>query len=172
MASGRMVSSRVATDARLAALSCPAARLLYITMITQADAKGRLRGEPAYIRQVALQNERVTDAQVARWLSEMVSQKLISWYEVDGSRYIELVGWREHKSLCQQRLDRATHSDYPDPGQPVVTGGNQRLAEGEGEGEGEVEGEGEPERMKQQRPFKRRRKSKKGELRILPGGAR
>ena len=119
VAKGRMVSCRIATDARLGALSCSTARLLYVTMITQGDALGRLRGASAFVRQAMLPNEvDVTDHDVAGWLEEMVGQKLIDWYEVDGEQYIQLLGWSTYGSLCQQRLDRAKHSDFPDPDQP------------------------------------------------------
>ena len=57
MAKGRLVSSRIVTDHRLAALSCATARLLYVSMVTQADALGRLRGEPPHVRQAMVPNE-------------------------------------------------------------------------------------------------------------------
>jgi len=69
------------------------------------------------VRQALIPNELgATDEDVERWLVEMVEQKLINWYEADGGCYIQLVGWTTHNSLCQQRLDRAKQSDFPDPG--------------------------------------------------------
>ena len=65
MASGRMLSSRISTDARVQKLPCATARLLFSWMIAHADNCGRLRGDAAYVRVTVLPHEPgVADADV------------------------------------------------------------------------------------------------------------
>lgn len=133
MARARMLSPMISTDSRVRKLPCPCAKLLFTWMIAHADNVGRMRGEAAYVRAAVIPHEpKVSDKDVASWLSEMVALGLITWYSVDGGSYIQLSSWEKH-----QRLDRMKSSAFPAP--PATTG-NQRLPEVEVEVEVEVEG--------------------------------
>jgi hypothetical protein len=144
-----MLSWKVSTDPRVAALSCDSARLLYTWMIAHADNLGRLHGEPEHVRASILPHQRATTAkQVGTWLGEMAHIGLIYWYDVDGLRYIQLAGWDKHQQL---RGNMKRTSDLPEPcerrANVVHTACERRAADvcSEGKGEGEVEVEGEVE---------------------------
>jgi hypothetical protein len=117
VARGRMLSSKISTDAKVRDLPCATARLLFTWMIAHADSCGRLRAEPALVRSQVLPHEQdVTAKDVASWLEAMASLGLIELYEVDGGRYLHFIAWSKH-----QRLDRQKHSDLPPPPSEICT---------------------------------------------------
>lgn len=87
------------------------ARLLFIGLITQADDEGRGTADPRRIKASIFGGDDVTANEVAKWLRELVSQRLVVEYSSNehGLLY-ELPTWRAH-----QKIDRPKPSTYPAP---------------------------------------------------------
>lgn len=135
MARARMISPTIATDKQLRRLSCMGARFLYLSMIPHADNCGRLRGEPSYVRSLAIPYEPgVTDSDVEKWLVEMNEVGLVAWYDFDEAQFIQfaLSSWGKHQDLKKYR----PHSHLPDPPQSAAI---RRIFPHEVEVEVEVE---------------------------------
>jgi hypothetical protein len=129
-----MVSSSISTDARVRALPCAQARLLFTWALTHADNLGRMRAEPGFVRAVVLPHEDATDADVEGWLANMARLGLVELYEADGGRFLQFRAWAKH-----QRLARMKRSDLPPPpdrepldasGQPVASDGQPLASNG------------------------------------------
>lgn len=90
------------------------ARLLFILLITGADDYGRLRAAPVFIARHLYPYDDDAPALVPRWLDELEREGFISRYEVEGSRYLQIMGWAKH-----QRVDNAGKSSIPAPNEEV-----------------------------------------------------
>lgn len=115
----------------IVALSIPA-RLLLLSLLTQADDEGRLYDQPTRIRGLAFgEGDRV---KVPRLLDELAESGRIERYEAFGRRCIQVVNFDRH-----QRVNRPTRSVIPHGGLTEPS----RL-------EVEVEGKGKEEERKEQ----------------------
>ena len=118
MARGRMVSSSIRNSAKMAALSCDGARLLFLSLILSADNLGRVRGEPLQVKAEALPRNPASIAKVEAWIGELASVGLIHWYEHQGQRFIEVAGWFDHQRLSG---NMSRDSDLPERTNDVRT---------------------------------------------------
>jgi len=129
-----MLAWRISKDRKVAALSCPTARLLYTWMIAHADNLGRMDGDPEMVRLNVIPLEPgVRTEDVSTYLFEMQKQGLIRWYVSDSGQVIELSAWKKHQRLAGN-MRKA--SDFPGP---FVQGTYDVRTEVEGEVEGEEE---------------------------------
>jgi DnaD/phage-associated family protein len=110
MANRRMISKSISVSERVNQLSTFAA-LLYTWMISHADDFGRMPGSPAKIKALVIPMQANSISEVEQALQEMDSRKLIVWYEVDDTKYIQFPGWEKH----QAGLHKRTNSSYPEP---------------------------------------------------------
>lgn len=84
------------------------ARLLFIQLWTIADDHGRCRSAIRYLcGQLYPYDDDAIDL-ICDWLQELEAADLIARYTVDGSQYMEIVGWSKH-----QRVDNAGKSHIP-----------------------------------------------------------
>lgn len=126
----RILHERICTSETMAMLS-PGAEVFFYRLMVQCDDFGRFDGRPAVIRArcYPLQLDRVTDADVERWLAEIYAAQLINLYIVDGRSYLHVVTWDRYQQT------RAKTSKYPDPptsdSQPSSneSNGNQLIAD-------------------------------------------
>ena len=87
------------------------ARYLFVGLITRVDDYGRFRANPALVRsRVYPYDDDVTNADVTRWLAELVARGRIQLYEHDGQAYGVIAKWDKH-----QRIDNAAKSEFPPP---------------------------------------------------------
>jgi len=108
-----MLSHTISTDARVAGLGSPLARLLYTWMIPHCDNLGRMPGEPASVRATVIPREQdVSDGDVHEWLQDMDRLGLVCWYHYDGMRYVQMLGWEKHQKIVGN-MARTSH--YPAP---------------------------------------------------------
>lgn len=130
-----MLSHTISTCEAVSLLSSDTVRLFFTWMIAHGDNCGRMRADPAWVRQTVFPRQAATDHQVAVWLEELDHYGLIRLYEVGGRMFLHFPAWGNF-----QRLDRMKHSDYPEPPdevagnqwKPVVTSGCWKGSEGKG----------------------------------------
>jgi len=87
-------------------------RLLFCGLITMADDDGRfLASSNAILGHVYPNDDRITPAQVQRWLNETArDDEPVHLYEVSGVRYGCMPKWHKH-----QKINRYTPSILPSP---------------------------------------------------------
>jgi hypothetical protein len=108
MARIRTVKPDFFTHPSITPLSIPA-RLLLLSLLTQADDEGRLYDQGAKIRGLAFgDDDRVN---IAALLAELADHGRILRYEIGGRDCIEITGFHDH-----QRVNRPTPSTIPAPG--------------------------------------------------------
>lgn len=101
------------------------ARLLYIGLITLGDDDGRLNGDAALLRsQIFPRDEKVSIADVSKWLEEIVSAGLIVKYTANGDDYLAHPNWTRYQTL---RADRRKDSNIPSPPADVMATIEQPL---------------------------------------------
>ncbi len=86
------------------------ARLTFIHIIGLCDDEGRTRGAPALLAGQLFPYDRDAPDLIGGWLAELVRERLIQIYEVDGTRYLSVVSWAKH-----QKVDKPTRSRLPSP---------------------------------------------------------
>jgi hypothetical protein len=112
-----MVTKSISTSRRFAALAAEAgalgefAQTLFLLLIVHSDDFGRLEGDPWTVRLVAVPTSPRTEQEVATALAAMAEVGLIRWYDVDGRRFVEIVGFEDHQSGLHKR----TRSRFPEP---------------------------------------------------------
>jgi hypothetical protein len=97
------------------------ARLLLISLFTQADDEGRLYDQPRKIAGLAFGESDVIDAEDL--LRELAGQGRIQRYAADDKRVIQVVNFKRH-----QRIDRANKSVIPGPRSFAASSTNDRRA--------------------------------------------
>lgn len=99
------------------------ARLLFIMLWTVADDAGRLRGAPRLLAGQLFPFDVDAADKMEIWLSELVGERLIERYEVDGNSYIQIGKWDKH-----QKIDRPGESKLPaNPGDSMKTREDSRV---------------------------------------------
>ncbi len=86
------------------------ARLLFVVLITMADDEGRFRSLPSAVLGHGYPYDPDAARKLTRWMSELVEQRLVVIYEIDGVQYGWLPGWKAH-----QRINKASGSVLPAP---------------------------------------------------------
>lgn len=135
----RIVREGILTSEPVASLSWPA-EVLYRRLMSVADDHGRYFALPKLIRSACypLQIDKVSDADIGKWLTECVTAALVSVYPAsDGKRYLQI-------EKFGQRVQ--SKSKYPDPADvpprlTVVHGGSPGKTEDIRLGGGVVEDE-------------------------------
>lgn len=137
-AKGRMIYWKISYSKQLAKCSI-LARLLFTWMIPSADDLGRIEGEPDILKSMIFpRDKKITDKQIAEALKQLDVEKLIFWYEVDGTMYVQIPNFTEYQKL---RQDRVHISDYPSPSDQDMTS-HDKVCGREGKRREEEEEEG------------------------------
>lgn len=105
----RMIDSGMWSNENFAALPAMA-RLLQIGIINHADDQGRIKAHPLYLAKEIFPYDRVSPANITKWLQLMASNGTIVLYDVEGKQYAQLTKWWEYQSL-----QYAAPSEYPPP---------------------------------------------------------
>ncbi len=119
----RILKESICTSDSVDALSSEAENFFY-RLIVQCDDFGRFDARPSVLRArcYPLRLDRVTDADISRWLTELVDTKTIIVYHVDGKPYLQFAAWDEHQQV------RAKRSKYP-PMQADAGNGYQMISD-------------------------------------------
>jgi hypothetical protein len=89
------------------------ARLLFVNMWTLADDEGRLRAASRMLASLLYPYDDDAPDLIEGWLGELERVRSIHRYVVDDTTYAQVTNWLEH-----QKIDRASKSRLPAPGEP------------------------------------------------------
>ena len=107
-----MVHTTIWASGQFSKLSVQA-RLTYIGTITLGDDDGRFKGAPSLIRgQVYPYDDEIKTSDVAKWIKEIIDQKLLVRYEIEGEEYLYHPKWESYQHI---REDRRRESHIPAP---------------------------------------------------------
>lgn len=119
MANRRMISKTISTSRKVNRLS-DRASLIYTWMQPHTDDYGRLEGDALSLKaKVVPMRPDITEKEIEEDLNSMVKNNLIIRYEVDGERYIEIIGFDKFQTF---RSDRPRQSLYPSHTNDIPTG--------------------------------------------------
>lgn len=102
-----MLHKSISTSSQVNRLSLPA-RLLFTWMIPHADDEGRLKGEPDYIKAMAVPMTKWSFKKVKQYLDEIKTERLIYYWEQNSEWFIEFVKWDEHQTIPKDRFKPST----------------------------------------------------------------
>lgn len=113
MADGRFLSRSVGQNEQLARVDLEAA-LLFTWCVPHLDVEGRMTGKPELIRAtVCPLRPEITIGRIPGLVRQLVRERLVTWYEVDGRQYLAFPGFsRQQRGL---RKDREAVSRIPSP---------------------------------------------------------
>lgn len=115
MARGRMLNRKISLNRHVAAIAndLGAAHALAFTwLIPHADREGRTYGDPEIVKSmIAPRCSEITAEVVREMLTAADGLGLLTWYEVDGEKYIEFPKFRENNKGL--RTDREPESEIP-----------------------------------------------------------
>lgn len=112
MARGRMITNRIASDAKINQLIDDTSRLAFTWLITFADAEGRTYGDPAMVRSLVFPRRGDVEIdQMQAYIQQWAELGLIYWYEANGDLWIEFVNFK--KNQPNLRGDREPASEIP-----------------------------------------------------------
>ena len=83
-------------------------RLCFILLWTIADDAGRLRGNSRMLASLLYPYDDDAAKRIDGWLDELVAEKCVVRYSVDGDTYLEICNW-----LKYQKIDKPTPSKLP-----------------------------------------------------------
>ena len=109
MARNRIIRTEFFCDERVGALS-HAARLLFIALWVNCDDVGNGRADARILKAQAFAFDDCAVEQVESSLNEILSQRMIELYEVEGVRFFHLRNFLKH-----QRIDHPSKSLFPPP---------------------------------------------------------
>lgn len=84
------------------------ARLTFILLWTFVDDSGRARGSSRVLASILYPYEPAVHEQIDGWLDELIEAGCLDFYEVDGSRYVQVRNWLKH-----QKIDHPSASKIP-----------------------------------------------------------
>ena len=113
-AKGRMITTDIAYSLGFASLSKDAA-ILFCMMIPQLNSRGKMNGEPDYIKAVVCPRVDYLTVEIIPFLLREISDKTnVKWYKVNDRRFIHSLKFlKEHQKLRTDRLGIDHIPDYP-----------------------------------------------------------
>lgn len=104
----RILREGINTSPRMAKLSWPA-EVFYRRLMSVVDDYGRYHAHHMLLRAACypMQLDKVSEADIGKWLGECRKAALVSVYEISGVAYLELLDFRQQV--------RAKKSKFPDP---------------------------------------------------------
>lgn len=146
---GRMLHGSISNSAKLEALSCDGARLMFTWLIAHCDNLGRIRAEPIQLKATVLPRNPATLVQITKWSLEMHESGLLQLYKAQGQLFMQVHNWTTYQRLHH---NHASSSKLPAPPDILrstsvqapehlrsTSGAPPYKGDREGEGEGEVE---------------------------------
>jgi len=109
MARGRFISNTLGESDRFANLDDHAQRMLYMLLVTHADAEGRLKANTRWIRGKVLTYLDYPEDQLEAALQRMHQVGLATLYQADGSRFMQIEKFHEHNKIRRDKDGNPTH---------------------------------------------------------------
>jgi hypothetical protein len=104
MPEGRILKKAVSQSRRLSLLSSDTYRLIYTWLIPHLDIEGRFSANPEVIKGMIVPRIRkITLSVIEKALLEMHDVGLITLYNIDGDRFLELRKFKDHQNLDLKR---------------------------------------------------------------------
>lgn len=124
MAQRRMIARKITQNKKLAQLKSPWAKLMYTWMIPHTDDYGRLPGDAELLKALIFPREHKSLRKIEELRDDLEGIGLIKIYEVDGSKYIQLLGFDNYQTF---KSDRPRQKECPEvpSGNQMETKGNQ-----------------------------------------------
>lgn len=108
-----MISKSLSSSRKFAALNHEPlgefCQVLYMLLIAHSDDFGRLEGDLFTVKHLVIPSSKRDETQIQQALTALDAVKLIAWYEVDGSRYVQIIDFERHQSGLHKR----TSSRFP-----------------------------------------------------------
>ena len=104
-----MISKSISTSRKINKLS-DRASLIYTWMIPHTDDFGHLEGDPLSIRAKVVPMREISLDEIEGELKEMETVGVITRYEVEGEKYIEINGFEDFQTF---KTDRPRRQEYP-----------------------------------------------------------
>lgn len=144
MRRARTIKPEFFTSADVRTLPIPA-RMTFVGLLLYVDDYGNESADAALVKAAIWPTDtKVTVATVEQHMGLIADRGMVTFYEVDGRRYLRITNWEKH-----QRVDRPSRSNIPsDPARdwPVANEGGVGVGSGRegepGEDEGDEEGAG------------------------------
>jgi hypothetical protein len=96
----RSLASSISTSIKVNRLETTEAKLLFTWLIPHCDDEGRIQGDPLFIKGTIFpMMEDIKSSDVAAYLNDLVKNRLINWYEVDGEKYIQIEKWEDFQTF-------------------------------------------------------------------------
>lgn len=105
----RIIREGILTSERVDALTNWAAECFYRRLMSVVDDFGRYYANPSLLRAACypLKLDKVSNADIEKWLADCAGAALVSTYENNGKRYLQLQDFRQQV--------RANESKFPEP---------------------------------------------------------
>lgn len=118
----RILREGILTSERVDALTSWASEVFYRRVISVVDDFGRYSANSSLLRAACypLKIDKVSNADIGKWLSDCETAALISTYDSGGKRYLQVLDFRQ-----QQRADK---SKYPEPPTNAAQVRSERVA--------------------------------------------
>jgi hypothetical protein len=125
MARGRFISSTLGESDKFASLEKDTYRVMFILMVTNADAEGRLKADSRWLKGKVYTLLDYTPELIEEGLFALAQVKLIRFYEVDGERFAEIVKFHDHNKIRRNEDGRPTREGVsripaPDEGRALT----------------------------------------------------
>jgi hypothetical protein len=125
MARGRFISSTLGESDKFAVLEKDTYRVMFILMVTNADAEGRLKADSRWLKGKVYTLLDYTPELIEEGLFALAEAKLIRFYEVDGERFAEIVKFHDHNKIRRNEDGRPTREGVsripaPDEGRALT----------------------------------------------------
>ena len=111
MARGRMIDKVVILSKKINAIS-EGAENLYYRIYVNTDDFGLFHADPKILKGQIYTLRSISVATIGKRLDELIEIGLIKIYEIDGERYLEIVGFEKHQTF---RKDYVRKHEYPKP---------------------------------------------------------
>jgi hypothetical protein len=91
------------------------ARLLFILLWPFCDDHGKARGSSRLLASLLYPYDKDVPDLIDGWFDELVHERCVVRYEVEGAHYVKVTKWLEH-----QKIDRPSASKFPDPSEGSI----------------------------------------------------
>ena len=121
MARGRFISNNLGESDKFAQLDDHGQRMLYMMLVTHADAEGRLKADTRWIRGKVLTYIDFSDEDIERAVLRMHDVGLVVLYHHDDKPYMQVVKFHDHNKVRRDKEGVPTH-ESPSTIPPLQTG--------------------------------------------------
>lgn len=118
MADKRMISKSISISEKVNTLPDIFDMLLFTWLVPHADDFGRLYGSATKVKALVIPLLDKSLKEVSESLENLHNAGCIAWYEIEGTKYIQIINFEHHQSGLHKR----TKSKFPE-----VTGNNEDI---------------------------------------------